>query len=377
MRRRTLRLTVAIALIVGVGTASAAAWASTDPAPGGLACSPCTYQVTPTGVGTHNLVDALQHVQSHDTVVLADGVYRVENLQVSAPDVTIVAQHVRPPGSPPAVWLDGSVPYRWWNHPSARVWEHAYNRDFCNTTTPHLPCSQAGAPYHSDQVFLHGNAIPETINPADLKGAFPCFYVDRVHHQLLLNFDPDGDTEVTDLATALVFTRTAVHSVLEGVGVRRYAGNDHDNRDLAIHQNAAVFASDATGVVFRRDAFSFNSVRGLKTQGDVPASQTPVAGAGVVIDGSTFDHNGELGLNAVDADGIVVEHSLFYRNDTKNYPGYGEASGAKLLCTYGARILQNVFRANTGMGLWFDRSSYDAMIAGNVFQENTWDGFKY
>jgi parallel beta-helix repeat protein len=96
-----------------------------------------------------------------------------------------------------------------------------------------------------------------------------------------------------------------------------------------------------------------------------------------VIDSSTFDHNGEMGLDANDSDGIIVERSMFYRNDTKNYPGYGEASGAKLLSTYGARIVGNVFRANTGMGLWFDRSSYNATVARNLFQENTWDGFKY
>ncbi len=341
-------------------------------------CSPCVYHVTPTGTGPQSLAYVLQHlVQSNDTVVLADGIYRVGNLQVSAPDVTIIAEHVPAPGAQPTVWFDGSIPYRWWNHPSANVWEHAYTRDFCNTTTPQLPCTQVTAPYHSDQVFLHGNAIPETVNVADLAGPFPCFYVDRTHHELYLNYDPGADTEVTDLETALVFNRPAVHSALEGIGVRRYAGNDHNPSDLAMHQNAAVFVNDASDVVFRHDSFSFNAVRGLKTQGDVPPSQTPVAGAGILIDTSTFDHNGELGLNSNDSDDIVVQHSLFYRNDTKGYPGYGEASGAKLLSTYNAQIIGNVFRANNGMGLWFDRSSYNAMVAGNVFQENTWDGFKY
>ena len=182
---------------------------------------------------------------------------------------------------------------------------------------------------------------------------------------------------MTNLETALVFNRSAVHSTLEGIGVRRYAGNDHDPADLAMHQNAAVFVNDATGVAFRNDMFSFNAVRALKTQGDVPPAQTPVAGAGVFIDGSTFDHNGELGLNSNDSDDIVVQRSLFYRNALKGYPGYGEASGAKLLSTYGAQIIDDTFRANLGMGLWFDRSSYDAMVAHNLFQENTWDGFKY
>ena len=361
--------------LVATGTTAALAIAPQSATP---ACAPCTYHVTPTGVGAQSLSYVLQHlVQSNDTVVLADGVYRVDNLQVSAPDVTIIAEHVPARGAEPTVWLDGSIPYRWWNHPSPTVWEHAYDEDFCNTTTPQLPCSQVSAPYHSDEVFMHGNSIPETLNPSDLDSAFPCFYVDRVHHQLLVNVDPGSDTEVTNLETALVFNRSAVHSTLEGIGVRRYAGNDHDPADLAMHQNAAVFVNDATGVAFRNDMFSFNAVRALKTQGDVPPAQTPVAGAGVFIDGSTFDHNGELGLNSNDSDDIVVQRSLFYRNALKGYPGYGEASGAKLLSTYGAHIIDDTFRANLGMGLWFDRSSYDATVAHDLFQENTWDGFKY
>ena len=136
--------------------------------------------MTPTGVGAQSLAYVLQNlVQNNDTVVLADGVYRVDNLQVSAPDVTIIAEHVPARGAQPTAWLDGSIPYRWWNHPSPTVWEHAYDEDFCNTTTPQLPCSQVSAPYHSDQVFMHGNSIPETIHPSDLSSVFPFFYVDR------------------------------------------------------------------------------------------------------------------------------------------------------------------------------------------------------
>src|SRR3954454_12046851 len=151
--RHLIAGSIAVALAGGGATAALAGTPTAAP----QACSPCVYHVTPGGSGSQNLAYVLQHlVQSHDTVVLADGVYRVANLQVTAPDVTIVAQHVPPAGAAPTVWLDGSVPYRWWNHPSPHVWAHAYARDFCNTTTPQLPCTQVGAPYHSDQVFRHG-----------------------------------------------------------------------------------------------------------------------------------------------------------------------------------------------------------------------------
>ena len=97
----------------------------------------------------------------------------------------------------------------------------------------------------------------------------------------------------------------------------------------------------------------------------------------MLIDGCTFDHNGELGLDSVDSDDIVVQHSLFYRNNTKHYYEGAEAGGAKLLSTWGADITHNVFREQDGIGLWFDRSAYDATVSDNLFQDNSWNGVKY
>jgi parallel beta-helix repeat protein len=130
-------------------------------------------------------------------------------------------------------------------------------------------------------------------------------------------------------------------------------------------------------VVLRDDFFSFNSVRGVKTQGNVPVAQTPVAGGNVVVDGSTFDHNGELGLDGVDSDDIVVEHSLFYANNLKNYDPANEAGGVKLLSTWGSDVTENVFRNNYAPGLWYDRSSYNSTVDDNLFQDNLNAGVRY
>ncbi len=342
--------------------------------------TPTTWVVTPDGAPAHNLKYALVHlVHAGDTVELADGVYRVDNLSVSAPSVTIRAEHLPAARARPKAWLDGSIPYRYWAGGNG-LWSHPYDKDFCNTTLPHLPCAQLGLPYHADQVFKGGVAIAESATPLVAESGVhfpPRYYVDRTDHLLTINFDPGPDTTVTDKETALVFTSAASQSVLEGIGVRKYAGNDHNAADLAAHQDTAVYSGDATGVVFRDDFFSFNSVRGLKTQGDIPPAQTPVAGGGVLVDRSTFDHNGELGLDTVESDGIIVQHSLFYRNNTKHYYEGAEAGGAKLLSTWHATVVDNVFGANTGIGLWFDRSAYDATVADNVLQDNTWNGLKY
>ncbi|HEY1739342.1 MAG TPA: right-handed parallel beta-helix repeat-containing protein, partial [Acidimicrobiia bacterium] len=340
-------------------------------------CGPCTYVVTPNGTGSQSLAYVLAHLaQSSDTVELTNGVYRVGELDVRAPGVSIRAQHIPAPGAAPSVWLDGSISYRYWSHPSAGIWSHPYSQDFCETSLRNLPCTQLSVSYHGDQMFRNGSPVPQTIHPYDLLNpANPVFYVSPSSHVVLTNVDPGTTAEMTNQETALSFERSAVGASLLGVGVRRYAGNDHDAHALASHEDSAVYVNDASNVAFHYDTFSFNSVRALKTQGDVPASQTPVAGAGVVVDHTVFDHNGELGLDSVDSDNIVVSNSLFYRN---NYQDFAiEPGAAKLLSVYGAQILGNQFVENDGIGLWFDRSAYNALIAHNSFTANTWHGIMF
>ena len=95
-----------------------------------------------------------------------------------------------------------------------------------------------------------------------------------------------------------MFNPGASNSLLEGIGVRKYAGNDSNASDLAIHQDAAVYV-ERRPPMWCSATTSSRSIRyaALKTQGNVPPAQTPVAGGHVVADGSTFDHNGELGLD--------------------------------------------------------------------------------
>jgi parallel beta-helix repeat protein len=347
-----------------------------------LTCAPCTYDVSPSGTGVHDLTYVLANlVQSGDTVVLADGVYRVGEMEVNAPNVTIRAAN--PWISAPHVWLDGSIPYLHWNGPGAvpgtstRLWWHAYDKDFCKTGLGKRPCASLGVAYRGDQMFQSGQPVAQTINVADLAdGSQHRFYVDTVAHRIYTNFDPVG-VEVTEHEIALAFTPSSSNSELVDIGVRRYAGNDHLPVAGAGRSNAAVYVDNATGVKLMGDMFSFNAVRGVKTQGDVPPAQTPVAGAHVLIDHSTFDHNGQLGLNSVESDDIMISNSVFYRNNTEGFDPSNEAGGAKLHSVHGAVIEGTNFTANIGQALWFDSSAYDALIAGNTFAANTYGGVDF
>ena len=379
-RVRLIAITLAGVLgIAATGTVAGASLVAPTPPSRAVTpnCGPCTYVVTPSGSGSQSLAYVLAHVvRPSDTVELTDGVYPVGELDVQAPGVTIRAEHIPAAGAAPTVWLDGSITYRYWSHPMAGIWSHPYTEDFCETSLRNLPCTQLSVSYHGDQMFRNGSPVPQTIHPYDLLNpANPVFYVSPSSRVVLTNVDPGTTTEMTNQETALEFERSAVGASLEGIGVRRYAGNDHDSHALASHEDSAVYVNDASNVAFRYDTFSFNSVRALKTQGDVPASQTPVAGAGVVVDHTVFDHNGELALDSVDSDNIVVSNSLFYRN---NYEAFViEPGAAKLLSTYGAQILGNQFVQNDGIGLWFDRSAYNALIAHNAFTANVWHGIMF
>jgi parallel beta-helix repeat protein len=384
-RTLTLLATVALGLAGVVAAAPTSAGAAQRATARAAAAAPKavtpnsghTYVVTPTGVGMQNLSALLTHVvQAGDTVELADGVYRTGNLNVSAPGVTIRAQHMPSAnGAAPSVWLDGSVPYQFWTQGEGNLWVHSYNKDFCAQTLRNLPCDQLSVSYHGDQLFVSGQPIPQTLHSSDLLSTTQRWFYVSSNHTVVTNFDPGTTAEMTDQETALMFQRSAVGSSLQGIGVRRYAGNDHDSSLLASHQDSAVYVNDASNVTFNLDVFSFNSVRGLKTQGDVPASQTPVAGAGVLVINSVFDHNGELALDSVDSDNITVAYTLFYRNNWEQF--VIEQGAAKFLSLHNATVVNNRFIENFGIGLWFDRSAYNAYIAHNQFIKNQWHGIMF
>ena len=198
------------------------------------------------------------------------------------------------------------------------------------------------------------------------------FFIASGTHSVVTNFDPGATTAMTEQETALVFEPGAVGATFEGIGVQRLRGQRP--RSCGTRHAAGL-----RGVRQRREQrrvplrlVLVQRLRALKTQGDVPASQTPVAGSGIVIDHSVFDHNGELALDSVDSDGITVTNTLFYRNNFENFAI--EHGAAKLLSTYGASFVGNVFTANNGIGLWFDRSSYNEYVAHNAFLANEWHG---
>ncbi len=378
MRRIAVTLAVTFAVSIG-GTAIGARAGTHARGPASAAprtCGPCTYVVTPTSTGTQSLQYVVANAQPSDVIELADGIYHVGGLDVTQPGVTIRALNLPAAGAPPRVWLDGSVPYQFWSHPTAGIWSHPYNKDFCESNLRGQPCNTLSVSYHGDQLFEGNTPIPQTIHASDLLNpTYPVFYVSTTNNAVLTNFDPGTAAAMTDQETAIEFERSAVGASLQGIGIRRYAGNDHDSHSLAAQQDTAVFVNDASSVTFTNDWFSFNSVRGLKTQGDVPPAQTPVAGAGVVVSGCVFDHNGELALDSVDSDGINVAHSLFYRNNYENFQI--EQGAAKFLSVHGAVIQYDQFTANNGIGLWFDRSAYMATIAHNSFTANQWHGIMF
>src|SRR4051812_26211089 len=193
------RRAAVVSVILGVVSAMLAGAAGTGAAHAArpLSCSPCTYDVSPSGVGAHNLAYVLVNlVHDGDSVVLANGVYRVGELRVSAPHVTIRAAHAWT-DSVPTVWLDGSIAYQHWNGTdtipgtTTHRWWHPYSKDFCKTGLAKHACTGLGVGYRGDQMFQSGQPVEQTISASALAdGSHRRFFVDTAAHRVYTNFDP-------------------------------------------------------------------------------------------------------------------------------------------------------------------------------------------
>ncbi|HMD46289.1 MAG TPA: right-handed parallel beta-helix repeat-containing protein [Acidimicrobiales bacterium] len=107
-------------------------------------------------------------------------------------------------------------------------------------------------------------------------------------------------------------------------------------------------------------------------------SRAITARGGMVIENSTVDHNGRLGIGGGDQNtgAITIVNDTIVNNNTRSVcTSPGECGGVKLSATGGAQITRNVISANTGPGVWFDGGSGTAadpdVVANNVIDNNT------
>ncbi|WP_461029071.1 right-handed parallel beta-helix repeat-containing protein, partial [Streptomyces sparsus] len=165
-------------------------------------------------------------------------------------------------------------------------------------------------------------------------------------------------------------------SVLDGGKTNQYAfgGSARDvtirhltvRRFVAPHDEGVVNHDSADGWVIEHAVIEDNSGAGL------------MAGARQQVRASCLRGNGQYGMNAYKADGLitglVVEGNEITGNNTGDWerrrPGCGCTGGVKFWAVDGADVRGNWVHDNRGTGLWADTNNNDFRIEDNVVEAN-------
>ena len=307
------------------------------------------------------VAQAVRASSSGSTIVLRAGTYAESVTVPSGKQLTIQA------AAGEAVWFDGSEVVTGWTAASGDDWRlDGWTEDF-----DHSPTYTAGAPdstepgwsfvnddhpmaAYPEQVFVDG--VPQQqVRTRDqvLPGTF---YADRAGDRLYLGTDPTGK-QVRSSVLETAFTVNGEHSVLRGIGVRRYATS------VPLMGTVRVLADD---VQLENVHVLENATQGVFLRG-----------SDLQIRNVTAERNGLMGILANHADDLTADRVRADGNNTEHFNGSPAAGGFKLTRLRGVTVTHSSTSHNEGSGLWFDESVYDATVIGNDVLHNTRNGISF
>ncbi len=313
------------------------------------------YFVSPTGddnaTGSQTapwqtLEHAVASAPTGSTIVMRAGTYS-ESVTIDGKRLTIQ------PFPKEAVIFDGSQVVSTWA-PQGSVWRarwtYRFPRQRLDMVSSKYP--MANAP---DQVFADGVQLEQAGAQSDVGPG--SFYVDRSAHALYIGTDPAAHViSASYLPTALTFTN-ADGSVVRGIKIERYATPLNSYAPLQVLSNGM-------------------SIENIVSQDNAAAGIT-VQGAGVTLNHDTFIDNGQLGVHAYHADGLVIDANLLRHNNTQHFDPSTEAGGVKVSSTTGVTVRSTEADHNLGDGIWFDVFVTGATVVRNVVHHNDDEGIQY
>ena len=310
------------------------------------------------------LAKAVEAAPAGSTVVLRAGTYVESVLIPSGRTLTVQAY----PGE--AVWLDGSRPLTEWI-PDGTAWRvdgWTPNFDHSPTYTPGAPDGTSSGwqfvnPAYPlaawpEMVFVDGVGLRQVSSRSAVTDG--TFYVDSAGDRLYIGSDPAGhEVRATALRTGL--TIRAAGSVVRGIGVRRYG--------TPVPEKGALL-SYAPDVTFENVVVSDNATQGMYVGG---------IGLGVrnTLSHVTSERNGMLGIESSYSDGLVLDAVRVVGNNTERFNQAPVSGGVKICSARTLTVINSVFAANLGTGLWFDESVHGATVVGNDVLQNTGNGIAY
>lgn len=282
------------------------------------------------------------------TFVLRGGVYH-ESVTVDASRSATVQNY---PGE--AVWFDGSVPLTGWTQSGTRWIYRGWKAEFSSMMGADQAfkdwfLNQNRMAANPDLLFIDGTQQAQVATVGEVVGGK--FHVDYGTDTVTIGTNPAGkEVRASDLRQALFLS--GKNSVVQGVGVRRYA-NGYEVK-------GAVRVINTGGIV-----------RNVIVN-DVATFGVTVSGSNKTIDRVTIQRAGMTGLGGHLADNSTVTNSVLSSNNHERFKDAPEAGGMKFTASRTMVVNNNEANNNVGAsGIWFDVSSHNVKVVNNTANGNS------
>jgi hypothetical protein len=300
------------------------------------------------------VAEALDRVKGSGTIVLRGGVYR-EEVFVGRSKTVVIRSY---PGE--EVWFDGTDPLENFTR-DGDVWRTAWPYEF--SSAPSYTGDEDGTeenwnfidpahPFaaHPEQVWVDDAPLAQ-VAPDEVKAG--TFAIDPDTAELILGDDPE-DREVVASTRQRAFEVRSPDSVLQGIGVRRYAPSV---------QTMGAVVLEGDGDLLQDVVIEDSATSGLF-----------VTGTGSTVKNVTIRRSGLIGATANYADNLVLTRVLLEDNNTELFNQAPVSGGFKVSRSRHLVISGSVVRGNAGPGIWLDQSVFDTTILSSDVLSNAGHG---
>lgn len=281
---------------------------------------------------------ALSVAPAGSTIVVGAGVYR-ESLDLERPVSILAAPGPRP-------WLSGAEVATEWTAGGGRWWTNAAGVTRTGWSTGMIGGEPAGL---VDIVAVDGVVLNQVTTAADLGPR--TFMVDDSSGRLWLGADPTASIVEVGAREHAINFNSVPGSRLEGIGVRHYV----------------TAPGDRAAVEIRGGGVTLVDVEVIESSN----AGIQAIGADIALIGVTARGNGRLGVNAHQADGLIVRGGTFTSNNNEGQVFRGAAGGIKVTASRDIVVESSTSSDNGGSGIWIDMSSVGVTISGNTTDHNS------
>ena len=250
-----------------------------------------------------------------------------------------------------AVWFDGSVPVPTWTRSGSTWvstgWKAEFDSSMGGAATKARYIHNNPMAADADQVFLNGAPLTQVGSAGEVTAGK--FAVNDGADTITIGSDPSGqEVRASDLKMA--FRLSGPGSVIQGVGVRRYA---------TTWDVGAAVRLGGPGGVLRQMVITDNAMQGIA-----------LSNRDKTVDHVVATKNGQLGVGGTEVDNSTIKNSVISDNNTQDFKDAPVSGGIKITRSRVITVSNNDVKNNQSAGIWFDASCYQVTAVNNDVQYN-------